>query len=82
MIGDDLDGLVSFMEVDVVEGVLSTSLSLSLSMSLSLEGKRKGLIMEESEGKVMFREECMCWSSYTDMLVVVGMTVMVFTLLS
>ena len=58
MIGDDLDGLVSFMEVDVVEGVLSTSLSLSLLLlSLSLEGKRKGLLMEESEGKVMFREE-------------------------
>ena len=80
MVGDELEGLISFMEVDVVEGVLSTTLSLSLSMGL--EGKGEGLLMEESEGKVMFREECMCWSSYTDMLVVVGITVMVFTLLS
>ena len=69
------------MEVDVVNVILST-LSLLLLLSLSLEGKRKGLLMEEGEGKVMFREECMCWSSYTDMLVVVGMTVMVFILLS
>ena len=66
------------MEVDVVDVILS----ILLLLSSSLEDKRKGLLMEESEGKVMFREECMCWSSYTDMLVVVGMTVMVFTLLS
>ena len=55
MVGDELEGLVSFMEVDVVEGVLSTSLILSL--SLLLEDKRKGLLMEESEGKAMFGEE-------------------------
>ena len=46
------------MEVDVVNVILSI-LSLLLSMSLSLEGKRKGLLMGESEGKVMFREEWM-----------------------
>ena len=55
MVGDELEGLVSFMEVDVVEGVLSTSLILSLSMGL--EGKGEGLVDVESEGKVMSGEE-------------------------
>ena len=58
MVGDELEGLVSFMEVDVVDVILSI-LSLLLLLSLSLEGKRKGLLMEEGEGKVMFREEWM-----------------------
>ena len=77
MVGDELEGLISFMEVDVVEGVLSTSLSLSLSMGL--EGKGEGLLIEESEGKAMSGEEWMGWSSSTDMLVV---RVMLFSLLS
>ena len=67
------------MEVDVVEGVLFTSLILSLSMGL--EGKGEGLVDVESEGKVMFGEEWMGWSSSTDMLVVV-IAVMVSALLS
>ena len=75
MVGDELEGLVSFVEVDVVEGVLSTSLILSL----LLEDKRKGLVDVESEGKVMFGEDWMGWSSPTDMLVV---RVMLFALLS
>ena len=79
MVGDELEGLVSFVEVDVVEGVLSTSLILSLSMGL--EGKGEGLVDVESEGKAMFGEEWMGWSSSTDMLVVV-IAVMVFALLS
>ena len=77
MVGDELEGLVSFMEVDVVEGVLSTSLMLSLSMGL--EGKGEGLVDVESEGKAMFGEEWMGWSSPTDMLVV---RVVLFALLS
>ena len=82
MVGDELEGLISFVEVDTVDVIPSTLLSLSLSLSLSLEDKRKGLLMGESEGKVMFIEEWMGWSSYTNMLVGVGMTVMVFILLS
>ena len=77
MVGDELEGLVSFMEVDAVEGVLSTSLILSLSMGL--EGKGKGLVDVESEGKAMSGEEWMGWSSPTDMLVV---RVMLISLLS
>ena len=77
MVGDELEGLISFVEVDVVEGVLSTSLILSLSMGL--EGKGEGLVDVESEGKVMFGEDWMGWSSPTDMLVV---RVMLFALLS
>ena len=76
MVGDELEGLVSFVEVDVVEGVLFTSLILSL--SIGLEGKGEGLLMEEGEGKAMFGEECMGWSSPTDMVV----EVMLFALLS
>ena len=77
MVGDELEGLISFMEVDVVEGVLSTSLILSLSMGLEVKGE--GLVDVESEGKAMSGEEWMGWSSSIDMLVV---RVMLFSLLS
>ena len=77
MVGDELEGLVSFMEVDVVEGVLSTSLILSLPMGL--EGKGEGLVDVESEGKAISGEEWMGWFSSIDMLVV---RVMLFALLS
>ena len=76
MVGDELEGLVSFMEVDVV-GVLSTTLILSLSMGL--EGKGEGLVDVESEGKAISGEEWMGWFSSTDMLVV---RVMLISLLS
>ena len=55
MVGNELEELVSVMEVDVVEGVLSTSLILSL--SIGLEGKGEGLVDVESEGKAMSGEE-------------------------
>ena len=69
MIEDELEGLISFGEVDAVDGVLSTSLLLSL-------------LLVESEGKAMVEEEWMGWYSITHMLEVVVMAVRMFALLS
>ena len=72
MIEDELEGLISFEEVDAVDGVLSTSLLLALLL----------LLLVESEGKAMVEEEWMGWYSITHMLEVVVMAVMMFALLS
>ena len=70
MIEDELEGLISFEEVDAVDGVLSTSLLLLL------------LLLVESKGKTMVEEEWMGWYSITHMLEVVVMAVMMSALLS
>ena len=72
MIEDELEGLISFEEVDAVDGVLSTSLLLLLLL----------LLLIESEGKAMVEEEWLGWYSITHMLEVVVMVVMMFALLS
>ena len=69
MIEDELEGLISFEEVDAVDGVLSTSLLLLL-------------LLVESEGNAMVEEEWLGWYSITHMLEVVVMVVMMFALLS
>ena len=66
MIEDELEGLISFGEVDAVDGVLSTWLLLSL-------------LLLESEGKAMVEEEWMGWYSSIDKLIV---RVALFSLLS
>ena len=69
MIEDELEGLISFEEVDAVDGVLSTWLLLSL-------------LLVESEGKAMVEEEWLGWYSITHMLEVVVMAVRMSSLLS
>ena len=46
MVGDDLEGLVSFVEVNVVEGVLSTSLILGVVNRIGRQGRRIGRCRE------------------------------------